>query len=72
MVYTERPKEFQGSHWAGDREAAITHQRPKALAIAVKNAVRGVGVTIVPWIPPWLKRLLASGRRITIDGNTLT
>ncbi|OBJ00143.1 hypothetical protein A5660_25420 [Mycobacterium alsense] len=25
----------------------------------------------MPWIPPWLKRLLAGGRRITIDGNTL-
>jgi acetyl esterase len=25
----------------------------------------------MPWIPPWLKRLLIGGRRITIDGNTL-
>ncbi len=25
----------------------------------------------MPWIPPWLKRLLTGGRRITIDGNTL-
>lgn len=25
----------------------------------------------MPWIPPWLKRLLAGGRRVTIDGNTL-
>ncbi|HTX53418.1 MAG TPA: alpha/beta hydrolase, partial [Candidatus Baltobacteraceae bacterium] len=38
---------------------------------AVKNAARGVGVKVMPWIPPWLKRLLAGGRRITIDGNTL-
>jgi acetyl esterase len=37
----------------------------------VKNAVRGVGVRVMPWIPPWLKRLLTGGRRITIDGNTL-
>jgi acetyl esterase len=37
----------------------------------VKNAARGVGVKVIPWIPPWLKRLLAGGRRITIDGNTL-
>ena len=25
----------------------------------------------MPWIPPWLKRLLAGGRTVTIDGNTL-
>jgi len=37
----------------------------------VKNAVLGVGIKVIPWIPPWLKRLLAGGRRITIDGNTL-
>jgi len=30
-----------------------------------------VGVKVMPWIPPWPKRLLAGGRRITIDGNTL-
>jgi acetyl esterase len=37
----------------------------------VKSAARGVGVKVMPWIPPWLNRLLAGGRRITIDGNTL-
>jgi acetyl esterase len=52
-------------------EAAITHKRPKARPLAVKSAARGVGVKVMPWIPPWLKRLLAGGRRITIDGNTL-
>jgi acetyl esterase len=52
-------------------EAAITHKRPKARPLAVKNAARGVGVKVIPWIPPWLKRLLTGGRRITIDGNTL-
>ena len=52
-------------------EAAITHKRPKARRLAVKNAVRGIGVKVMPWIPPWLKRLLTGGRRITIDGNTL-
>jgi len=51
-------------------EAAITHKRPKA-RLAAKNAARGLGVKLMPWIPPWLKRLLAGGRRITIDGNTL-
>ena len=25
----------------------------------------------MPWIPPWLKRLLAGGKKVTIDGNTL-
>jgi acetyl esterase len=35
-----------------------------------KAALR-VGVQVVPWIPPWLKRLLAGGTRITIDGNIL-
>jgi len=44
---------------------------PKARRLAVKDAVRGVAVKVMPWIPPWLKRLLAGGRRITIDGNTL-
>jgi acetyl esterase len=50
-------------------EAAV-HKRPTA-RLAVKNAVRDVGVKVIPWIPPWLKRLLAGGRTITIDGNTL-
>lgn len=48
---------------AGDRSAP----RP----LAVTNAALRVGVRVMPWIPPWLKRLLAGGRRITIDGNTL-
>jgi acetyl esterase len=39
-------------------------------AIEVPNALR-VAVKVMPWIPPWLKRLLAGGRRVTIDGNTL-
>jgi acetyl esterase/lipase len=37
----------------------------------VKNAARGVAVKVMPWIPPWLIRSLAGGRRITVDGNTL-
>ena len=61
----------RGSHFAVHMEAAITHKRPKARRPAVKSAARGVGVKVMPWIPPWLKRLLAGGRRITIDGNTL-
>jgi acetyl esterase len=61
----------RGSHFAVHMEAAITHKRPKVRRPAVKSAARGVGVKVMPWIPPWLKRLLAGGRRITIDGNTL-
>jgi acetyl esterase len=61
----------RGRHFAIHTEAAITHKRPKALRPAVKNAARGVGVKVMPWLPPWLKRLAAGGRRITIDGNTL-
>jgi acetyl esterase len=60
-----------GSHFAVPTEAAITPKRPKARRVAVKSAARGVGVKVMPWIPPSLKRLLAGGRRITVDGNTL-
>ena len=35
------------------------------------NAALRIGVKVMPWIPLWLKRLLAGGRRVTIDGNTL-
>ena len=35
------------------------------------TAALRVGKKVVPWLPPWLKRLLVGGRRITIDGNTL-
>ena len=61
----------RGSHLAVRTEAAIAHKRPVARSLAVKNALRGVGVKVMPWIPPWLKRLLTGGRRITVDGNTL-
>jgi acetyl esterase len=57
----------RGSHFA----VRTTRKRPKARPFAVKNAVRGVGVKVMPWIPPSLKRLLTGGRRITVDGNTL-
>jgi acetyl esterase len=61
----------RGSHFAVRTEADITHKRPEARRLAVKNAVRGVGVKVMPWLPPWLKHLAAGGKRITIDGNTL-
>jgi acetyl esterase len=60
-----------GCHFAVHTEAAITPKRPKARLLAVKNAARGVVVKVMPWIPPWLKRLLTGGRRVTVDGNTL-
>jgi acetyl esterase len=43
----------------------------KARPVAVTNAALRVGVNVIRWIPSWLKRLLAGGRAITIDGNTL-
>jgi acetyl esterase len=46
-------------------------RRPKARPLAATNATLRVGVKVMPWIPPWLKRLLAGGGRVTIDGNTL-
>lgn len=46
-------------------------RRSKARPVAVTNAALRVGVKVVPWIPPWLKRLLAGGKRVTVDGNTL-
>jgi acetyl esterase len=43
----------------------------KARPVAVTNAAIRIGVKVMPWIPPWLKRLLAGGGRVTVDGNTL-
>ena len=39
-------------------------------AVEVPAAVR-ISVQVMPRIPAWLKRLLAGGRRMTVDGNTL-
>ncbi|OBA57258.1 lipase [Mycobacterium sp. 1100029.7] len=46
-------------------------KRPKARPVAATNAALRIGMKVVPWIPPWLKRLLAGGKPIIIDGNTL-
>jgi acetyl esterase len=51
--------------------AAMADRRPKARPVAVTNAALRIGVKVMPWIPPPLKRLLAGRRRVTIDGNTL-
>jgi acetyl esterase len=37
----------------------------------VTDAALRVGAKVMPWIPPWLKRLLVGGKSVTIDGNTL-
>jgi acetyl esterase/lipase len=42
-----------------------------AIEMPNANAALRIGVKVMPWIPSWLKRLLAGGRRVTIDGNTL-
>jgi acetyl esterase len=39
-------------------------------AVEVPAALR-IAVKVMPRIPSWLKRLLAGGSRVTIDGNTL-
>ena len=49
----------------------MTRERPKARPLAMTNAALRIGVKVLPWIPPRLKRLLAGGKRVTIDGNTL-
>jgi acetyl esterase len=49
----------------------MASRRPKARPLAVTNAALRIGVKVVPWIPPWLKRLLGGGKRITVDGNCL-
>jgi acetyl esterase len=45
--------------------------RLKARPVAVTNGALRFGVMVMPWIPTWLKRLLAGGKAVTIDGNTL-
>jgi acetyl esterase len=51
--------------------ASMAHKRLKPRPLAVTNAAIRIGVKVMPWLPPWLNRLLAGGRRITLDGNTL-
>jgi acetyl esterase len=40
-------------------------------AVEVPNAALRIGVKVMPWIPSSLKRLLAGGSSVIIDGNTL-
>lgn len=46
-------------------------RQPNGRSVAVTNTALRIGVRVMPWVPPWLKRLLAGGKRVTIDGNTL-
>jgi acetyl esterase len=45
--------------------------QPKARSVAVTNAALSVGVRVMPRIPARLKRLLAGGKTVTVDGNSL-
>src|SRR6201996_3396455 len=49
----------------------MARTQPKARSIAATNAALRIGVKVVPWIPVWLKRLLAGGTTVTVDGNSL-
>jgi acetyl esterase len=49
----------------------MTGQRPKSRPVAITNAALGIGLKVMPLIPSWLKRLLAGGKKVTVDGNTL-
>jgi acetyl esterase len=49
----------------------MASRRPEARPLTVTNAALRTAVKVIPWIPPWLKLLLAGGKWVTIDGNTL-
>jgi acetyl esterase len=49
----------------------VTRKQVKARPLAVTNTALRVGVSVMPWIPPWAQRLMVAGRKVTIDGNTL-
>ena len=49
----------------------MAHKGLKPRPLAMTNAALRLGVKVMPWIPHWLKLLLAGGRKVTIDGNTL-
>jgi acetyl esterase len=47
--------QLKGGGWAGRLQSAAT----------------SIGFKVIPWVPTRAKRLLAGGRSVTIDGNTL-
>jgi acetyl esterase/lipase len=44
---------------------------PSGWAGRLQNVATKVGVKVIPWVPTRAVRLLAGGRSVTIDGNTL-
>ena len=44
---------------------------PSGWAGRLQSVATKVGVKVIPWVPTRAVRLLAGGRSITIDGNTL-
>jgi acetyl esterase len=69
---------FNGTE--GLEELAMTRSLPGApapqlaaggWASRLQSAATAVGLKVIPWVPTRAKRLLAGGRDVTIDGNTL-
>ena len=44
---------------------------PGGWAGRLQNVATNVGMKVLPWVPTRAKRMLAGGRSVTIDGNTL-
>jgi acetyl esterase len=44
---------------------------PGGWAGRLQSVATNVGMKVIPWVPPGAARLLAGGRSVTIDGNTL-
>jgi acetyl esterase/lipase len=47
------------------------HRAPNRWTSVMQSVVINVGLKVIPWVPTGAKRLLAGGRSVTIDGNTL-
>jgi acetyl esterase len=55
---------------AQDRQLAALLTRT-GWAGRLQSVATNVGLKVIPWVPTGAKRLLAGGRSVTIDGNTL-
>ena len=44
---------------------------PRGWSGRLQNAATSVGLKVIPWVPTRAARLLAGGRSVVIDGNTL-
>jgi acetyl esterase len=49
----------------------VQFKAPSGWAGRVQSVVTNVGLKVLPWVPTRAKRLLAGGRSVAIDGNTL-